>query len=501
MSRQLNGFTIRPYRTHRLDEYCKNMSTDHLGVCYDPNVAAALKAQGYSWDETPRSIYRVDKLYEALSKYEPGLIPNIDPDVDIQHGISLARACFAKPKTQPVLEPLPLTFNTVVDLTSNPDASAGLTAWGLTKQEAMLNGLERGIEVLKGSKAPEPCLAFSRTQFNDKTRLVWGYPYDMTIIEGLLARPLIDQFKNHHYTPMAFGMSSHTLGSRLRVAARHCRYAYSLDMSAYDASISAKLIHISFGILKTWFDLSQVEPITGVKYGKIFDKIEDYFIKTPIVMPDHKLYLGKRHGVPSGSYFTQMIDSIVNVIICGTISSRFDMNVSKREIFVLGDDLLLWTNRNVDLEKIASYANNLLHVNLNSKKSTKNLWSEPVHYLGRVWTNGVPDQSLDQIIARMVYPERKRKYSDDPIKREREVNLLCAAMAANYKSANGILKKVLGTKTNRISPKADDAKLFGHGEKVNPQNLSGLTRYKMIYEDTDKGAFRWPTQLVRMWID
>jgi hypothetical protein len=271
-------------------------------------------------------------------------------------------------------------------------------------------------------------------------------------------------------------------------------------MSSLDSSICAKLIHIAFGILKTWFDLTKVEPTTGVTYGKVFDIIEQYFIHTPIVMPDHKLYCGKKHGVPSGSYFTQMIDSVCNVIIGGTISAKFSMFVDKSDLFVLGDDLLLWTDRNVDLVKLANYASTLFGVVFNPKKSTKFLWNEPVKYLGRIWDKGIPDQELDEIIARMVYPERFRTYNRSPEEREREVNLLIAAFAASYKSANHILRQAVGTHGTRIAPTADDIHVFGGGDrKVDPNHLSGLMRYLMIYRDSADG-YRWPTQVVRMWI-
>lgn len=468
---QPHPLTARPYRMHRLDDYCKRMMSDRLSVQYDPNVAAVLKEQGYTWDETPRSIYHVDKLFTALHKYDPGRIPDVPYTDDVLQGIALARACFCRPKTEPYLKPLPLTFDVVQELTSNPTGSSGLTAWGVKKEDAMLRGLERGEQTLLEEKAPEPCIAFTRTQFNEKTRLVWGYPYSMTILEGLVARPILQRFKGSSLTPMAFGMSTHKMGSKLRVSARHNRYAYSIDMTSFDSSICQRLIRIAFDILKTWFDLQMCEPTTGVTYGKLFDIVERYFIHTPIVMPDHKLYLGKMHGVPSGSYFTQVVDSIVNVVISGTIASHFHMNVAKSDIYVLGDDLMVWSDRNIDLVKLANYASRTYGVEFNPSKSAKFMWNEPIKYLGRWWDKGIPDQGVDQIIARMVYPERFRTYSKDPEIKKREVKLLLAAFASTYKSANHILRKALGTNGVVIAPNADDVHVFVNNGEVNPDHL------------------------------
>jgi hypothetical protein len=348
----------------------------------------------------------------------------------------------------------------------------------------MLRALERGLETLRREKAPEPCLAFSRTQFDNKTRLVWGYPYSMTFVEGLVAKPLLDAFKEG-FTPMAFAMSSGALGTKLVVASYHKEWAYSVDMSAFDASISRLLIKEAFAILRTWFDLDAVEPWTNNTVRDCFELIERYFISSPIVMPDGHIYKGRRHGVPSGSYFTQIVDSIVNVIIAGTISARFNMNVDKSEIFVLGDDLIMWSNRNIGLDVIARYAKSIFGVEFNASKSTKTRWDEPVPYLGRNWENGLPDLPTDEIVKRMVYPERFRKYSPEAEKAEREVRLLILSFAAVYWSALGIAQKCYGSRSYFGKGGATlDVHTYMRGEEVlevNPDHQAGLERYLQKY--------------------
>lgn len=480
----LKQFTIRQYHQKRLNEYCKRMSQDNTTVLFDDNVADMLTAQGYSIQESPRSVYRVDKLYKALSKYAPGRIRNPRPDAHLHAGERLARICYSKPKDLPYLEMLPFTPETVIKVTSNPTGSAGLTAYGCTKQSAQTRALERGLQTLSGEKAPEPCLAFSRTQFNDKTRLVWGYPYSMTVIEGLVAKPLIERFKGGT-TPMAFAMTTVALGTKLRVASYHRDWAYSIDMSSFDSSIAASLIHRAFKILRTWFDQQAVEPVSGKTCGEVFDLIERYFIHTPIVMPNSKLYLGKRHGVPSGSFFTQIVDSIVNTIIAGTISSRFNFGLRPQDVFVLGDDLLVWTKRDISLEKIASFASSYFGVEFNPAKSAKFHWDETIHYLGRDWDKGVPDLSEEEIIKRMVYPERFRKYSKDYEERRRQVRMLILSFASVYRSGWGIANRLLGTDMwNKQGGAGVDCSTYYRGNRVldlDPDFQSGLERYLSKY--------------------
>lgn len=284
---------------------------------------------------------------------------------------------------------------------------------------------------------------------------------------------------------MAFAMAAGALGTKLRVASYHRKWAYSLDMSQFDATLSAQLIHWAFDIFKTWYRLDAVEPVSGVTVGEIFRLIEDYFIRTTIVMPDGRIYIGKDHGVPSGSYFTQMVDSVVNVIICGAISSRFNLHVSRREIFVLGDDLLFWSNRKVDLASIAKYANDTFHVKLHGpEKSAIYSFNEALHFLGRDWDNGIPSLAEGEVLKRMAFAERFRKYSADPKERERQVHMMVLSFASTYYCAWSIAYDVIdGSHRNvrRGCANLDVNTYCYHEGRGDPDHLSGLVRYKRKY--------------------
>jgi hypothetical protein len=502
--KDLQLFRKNRYRSKRLQPYFKRFSQDDDSVLIDPYVRDVLYAQGLSAEEAPRSIYKVDKLYEALSHYAPGKIPAPKPGDEFTSGIALAYKCFARKEDKPLLHVMPMTPQTIVAVTSNPSGSPGVTNFGCTKAESQTRALERGIQTVLGEKKPEPCLAFKRTQFNDKTRLVWGYPYSMTVIEGLVAKPLIELFKGG-CTPMAFAMPSGALGTKLRVASYHKEWAYSLDMSQFDATISAQLIHIGFKVLRTWYDESEVEPVTGKTVGEIFAIIEKYFTYTPIIMPDGNVYYGKDHGVPSGSYFTQLIDSIVNVIIGGTISAKFSLNVSRREIFVLGDDLLMWSNRKMDLDVIAKYANEQFGVRLHgSEKSEIFHYDQIIHYLGRDWDNGLPDLPEEEILKRMVYPESFRKYAKDPVDRERQVHLMLLAYAGTYRSAWRMAYKAIDPSDRNIHRGCGNTDVNtyiheGNQVELTPEHMSGLMRF-MFREKLFGDSGDIPNTALQYWL-
>lgn len=482
------GFMTRPYRMKRLKSYTNKYTKDRTKPLYDANVASVLKAQGFCIEETPRSIYTAEKLYEALETYNPRGNHVIHKDGHYASGFRMAYKAFARPKSQPKLDVLPFDANTIQMITSNPSGSPGLTNYGCTKAESMTRALERGIQTLKGEKQPEPCLAFARTQFNEKTRLVWGYPYSMTAIEGLLAYPLNQHFKTHN-TPMAYAKTSVDLGTRLRVSSYHKEWCYSLDMSQFDATLCSDIINDAFKILRTWFDLEQIEPVSGVSVREILSVIRHYFINTTIVMPDQHIYIGKNHGVPSGSYFTQMIDSVCNCIIAGTISSKFSLNIQLEDLFILGDDIVFWSNRKVSLDSISRYAGVQLGVKLHGQeKSNIYHYDEDIHFLGRDWMNGLPSLDENGILSRMVFPESYRKYSRDPNVRQREVRMLILSYVAQYRNAWRIATSYFRPELIWFKNGTSDISYVTYADKamyegdLDPNFVSGLQRYKMIYQ-------------------
>lgn len=502
--KDLELFTCHPYRSKRLAKYFADMSKDNSHVLCDDNVKDVLKAQGFEVDEAPRSLYSVQKLYEALSTYAPGKIQNPQPGEDLSSGIALAYKCFARRKDKPVLHVLPFTTETIVYVTSNPTGSPGLTNYGCTKVQSITRALERGLQTLRKVKQPEPCLAFKRTQFNEKTRLVWGYPYSMTAIEGLIAKPINEEFKKG-CTPMAFGMSSGALGTKLRVSSYHKEWAYSLDMSKFDSSLCSFLIHKAFEILRTWYDQEEIEPVSGCTVRQIFDLVEYYFIHTTIVMPNGKIYIGKDHGVPSGSYFTQIVDSIGNTIIAGSISFRFSLNVAKDDLYVLGDDLLFWSNRKISLSTISNYVMERFHVKVHDdEKSQITNYTEPVRYVGRVWTKGVPDIDEEGILQRMIYPESWRKYSKDEAEKKRQVHMLLLSYAAVYRSAWKHATAVIDPNSRNIHNGCSNYDVYVYlrekgTEPFNPNFLSGLERYRRKYlMEPDSGDI--PITATQFWL-
>jgi hypothetical protein len=280
----------------------------------------------------------------------------------------------------------------------------------------------------------------------------------------------------------------------LRVSSYRNQFAYSTDYSGYDATISKEMIYIAFQILETWLDLDGIEPETGESYSSIWSKVKRYFVYTPIVMPDGNIYYGKEHGIPSGSYFTQLIGSIVNAIIMGSVSHEFSLYVSKQDTLLLGDDVLYWSNRKVKQVSIARFIERTFGIKTNGEKSGFFTFDQPVHFLGRDWVSGTPTLDESEILKRMAFVETFRKYDKDKDKRDREVRMLLLSYAAVYHKAFGIYIKALSPINRYLVPNMSIEQYVysvgykrGNREMIDPKKLSGLQRFQREYV-WDKGG-------------
>ena len=188
--------------------------------------------------------------------------------------------------------------------------------------------LEEGWKYNPERVGQDPCVAYYRTQsrqsddgsFNPKVRLVWGFPLDQTIAEGKYARSAI-QTLTRVKTPYVLGLTKSHIAARLS-AFQWSPLVGSFDWSRFDSSIPAPLIRLAFKIVKGWF-------VRGTVNETEWSGIVDYFVHTPILMPDGRVYTGKTGGIPSGSYFTGIIGSICNLLLVEYLTREKDLVYEK----------------------------------------------------------------------------------------------------------------------------------------------------------------------------
>jgi hypothetical protein len=183
---------------------------------------------------------------------------------------------------------------------------------------------------------------------------------------------------------------------------RLCRfgYWYSLDYSSFDQSISSWLIRDAFEIIRDAFKSPDDE---------LFDVIVHDFIHKDFVTKDGWIHSDK--GVPSGSMFTQIIDSLVNMICISCYLFSRGVGESEFAMMVMGDDNLLFLRNPIDVEDMSSYLRKNLGIIMNPSKLKSGLCkAQYPAFLSRVWRPGGRWRHPNVLISKVAYPERFRPY-------------------------------------------------------------------------------------------
>jgi hypothetical protein len=258
-------------------------------------------------------------------------------------------------------------------------------------------------------------------------------------------------------TPMAFGMTKLELGAKLhRYVIDQPGEKFCFDYSKFDTTISASMIKEAFRIMATWFKEEDLK-----EFG--WDTIKWYFIKTPIVMPDGHLYTGKNHGVPSGSYFTQLVDSIVNVALTYALAHRFEFHLDVESLYVMGDDSCFRAEIQAQLRKWAQY---LRHLGIILHDDDKTVVGR-VHFLGAFWDKGKPDAPIQELVNKACFPEVFRNYEGKPHTGAKSV---LTSYACSYLSAHRFLPTGV-----RLSARVKDFMM--DNSQVDTRYLSGSDRF------------------------
>lgn len=429
-SKLVERMLVGPYHGRDAFKRTLKMMQSETGVIVEGSLLRRFEEQGFNLDVDldNKSVYHPESMFENLAKYQG--IPRLDTSSrDFEIAISLAFRAFGGDGS---LQPLPFDEN--LEGTIKGSKSSGAPYFS-RKGEVFHKDLDRAVRTVSGSKTPDPCVCYHRVQHGDsgpKQRMVWGYPQSMTLIEATFARPLIDKFLRHR-SPMAFGMRKFELASRA-LPITNSGVRYSFDFSKFDSSVSIDLIKVAFRILKTWFrSMSHIED-------KAWDVILRYFMFTPIIMPDGNVY-SKSGGVPSGSYFTQLVDSIVNYIVIQYCFVKvFGKPVLDNKILVLGDDCLVGFDGHIPLQAFSRVASEL-GFTMNPDKCHISTFGEPWHFLGHIWVRGVVDRDEIDVVKRAVFPEKPNGIKDRRLREfTRMISYYCDAKSSHSLYYTGLRK-------------------------------------------------------------
>ena len=244
-------------------------------------------------------------------------------------------------------------------------------------------------------------------EFDLKPRVVSPISLDVVMAETRFANPLQRKFATLRW--YAGGKDNH--GIWINILAMQAKFRngswISLDYSKFDQSISSWLIYDAFDIMRKAF------PEDSHFDDEIYRIIREDFIHKVFVGPEGKLYESHR-GVPSGSMFTQIVDSIVNRLMIKALFNSFGWQEGKDyEMIIMGDDNLIYLKM-PDPEPILDDISRMLMkcygITCNTKKVRRGHCSVQPHFLSRDWNHLGIERDKREIITRLLYPESRRDY-------------------------------------------------------------------------------------------
>lgn len=352
-------------------------------------ISTVLNIQFKEEELVARSKYKPDMIRsQCQAQMDGGRMEKYD-DVILKQAFEKVRRMFTVPK----LKPLPLE-----EVPYQSDTSAGLPTMR-KKAEDYPRAIQEARKLQEKPKAcPQPTVLFHRGKNLEEARYVNGYPFAMTLLEGRFFYPYQSAIIKHH-TPYVGGRYDFETGVLLNEVTVKSRFIAELDYSKFDTSIPSKLSGMAFRIVRESFIMDEQDAAD-------WERITRYFHTSPFLCPDGYIYSGRRHGVPSGSTFTQIIDSIVNAILLEYVARRQDFKLIR--YFVLGDDVVMGVDRPVQLEAIAATLREL-GIKLNVEKSKVHACTEPIHFLGHDVVNMTMRRPLRETLVKLLTPERVRK--------------------------------------------------------------------------------------------
>lgn len=248
----------------------------------------------------------------------------------------------------------PIKISNAVKLLKN-NTNSGLPFY-VAKRKVKPN-MVQDFDVLL--KRQDPCILFTRTQEGNKTRTVWGYPIVDTLNEMMFYKPVLDFQSKIEWRSALLGPEAvdEAITKIVKLARSNNKLMVSADFSTFDASVRGILIIAAFSYIKNLF-----QP----QYHRDLDYIMNRFMNIGLVTPSG-VFRGS-HGIPSGSTFTNEVDSIVQYLVALSSGVIDEINLQIQGddgVYVLegGDGSLdklvdVFTKAGLTLNKDKSYLSN-----------------------------------------------------------------------------------------------------------------------------------------------
>lgn len=401
----------------RKDEWAEEIAKRHFGEEEVTKVLSTLH----------RSEISYERMIEDLKGYD------VPPAMCNRDAIYLATLNTLRKDLRDFPTIIPLTTGAVPqrsDFPNNKSPGLPFKLMGYkTKREVIddghLHAINRDWQRIGFKKGrvdlPDVCL-FARAQIaregREKIRATWGFPLAVYIEEGRFFYPFQDKIKaREHDFPIAYGFETAHGGMNVldEMLARNPGAKYlCLDWKSFDKTVPPWVIRDVFGLIAEHIDWSHVQdaegkvwPVAPEPSKRRWKRMVDYFINTPIRTCKGERFLVSC-GVPSGSCWTNLVDSMINAIYVRYAIYQTTSSFPIDEIY-LGDDSVVIAQGVINLDDIATVAYKQFGAVLGLAKSYVTTLRDNVHFLGYFNVAGYPFKNQDFLIASFIQPEHTRK--------------------------------------------------------------------------------------------
>jgi hypothetical protein len=216
------------------------------------------------------------------------------------------------------------------------------------KKRDMLHLVDKVIDEVKNNRVPEeyftrPAIVYTVTQPGKegklKKRLVYCPPMEITILEIMFGLTFAQSYLGNHDHPVFSGNSQLDL---FNLNINHkSKEKVSLDYSSFDQTLHPFFLGLAFEFIVVHSTYSDSEKT-------IFRKIIDYVMFCHVYHPITGT-IKRERGIISGSFYTNLCDSISNLFI---LNYAYSSLKKAPDIYVGGDDAVIFTDTKIDFQQV-----------------------------------------------------------------------------------------------------------------------------------------------------
>jgi len=287
-----------------------------------------------------------DLVLETLSKVKSNFEDSSKPETNVSQ-LNYAFNETAKQVFSDGIPNFPMTYNKDV-VWNNIRKSSSSGAPNFVKKGTLMEEVYNVVDsVTKQSfdttvfKYPWVCfIVYQPSESGYKGRVVYCPPFEVTTLEIMFGLKLMQYFESSHSSAINIGHFQTDLYALMKSKVSY--FKASGDYSSYDQTLPQELLLLAFELIKSILSLSDYE-------STLFDHLVDYIIHGHIYHPVTGFIMRER-GIPSGSYFTNVVDGIVNLFMLNYVLKDISEVTS---LHVCGDDNLIVTKSPLNTTKLS----------------------------------------------------------------------------------------------------------------------------------------------------